>query len=177
MDKRFYSKRFLMGLAIGVLGVIVGAFLTFGVVLGFIFNGPAIASDITAFNFDRRAEKLFEDMEKEMNSMTGMPAFSSLHMKNSSSFGVTPAVQTEATGKEYKIKVNLKAFGNNEENVKVKKEGNHLIVSAQYEQKGKDSFNSSNFYNSFTVDEKTDISKLKKEKKGNTLLIIIPKAE
>jgi len=75
----------------------------------------------------------------------------------------------------YKIIINLKPFGNDENNIKVDVKGKTIIISADYKSEGKKKSSSAKLYQSFTLSTKVDPKEIKKEIKDGLLIITIPK--
>lgn len=84
-------------------------------------------------------------------------------------------IKTEETNDFYKITIDLKPFDNDSKNVNIKVKNNKVTISAQYQLKNKNEFNSSQFYQSLTLPEKIDTKDIKQEIQKNYLIITIPK--
>ena len=86
-------------------------------------------------------------------------------------------LKTEETKDMYKIIVDLKPFNNDEKNVNVKTHGKTVSISAQYKSKDKNEYSSSQFHQELMLPTKIDANAVKEEKKGDSLIITIPKIE
>lgn len=88
-------------------------------------------------------------------------------------------VKIEEKPKNYIITVNLKNFGNDEKNIKLKTDEHSIEISATNRQEKKNdqnsSFSENSFYQKITSAEKLDTKSIKKEKNGANLIITIPK--
>lgn len=86
-------------------------------------------------------------------------------------------LKTEETKNMYKIIVDLKPFNNDEKNVIIKVKGNTIHISAQYKSKDKNEYSSSQFHQALTFPTKINDKAIKQEKKGDSLIITIPKKD
>ncbi len=84
-------------------------------------------------------------------------------------------IKTVETNDAYKITVDLKPFNNDINNVKVKVRGNKAFVNAHYNNDNKNEYSMSQLQQVFLLSGKVDEKMIKKEKKGNSLVITIPK--
>lgn len=86
-------------------------------------------------------------------------------------------LKTEETKDAYKISVDLKPFNNDEKNVDVKTHGRTVSISAEYKSNDKQNFSSSKFHQTIMLPTKIETDEIKKEKKGDYLLITLPKED
>ena len=78
------------------------------------------------------------------------------------------------TPDSYKILVNLVPFDNNEKNVEVKTNDNHLTISAAGEKVSKNKNEIVEFSQSLTFPEDVDLEKITKIREGNFYVISVP---
>lgn len=166
-------KKFFIGLAVGFLAIFLGSFLAFYLIFHQLSNNMQVSyfnrELNTPFNspfFERNINRDFNNLIRDTRNIP-------------LNFPMQPivSVRSEDNRDNYKLLFNLKSFGNNAQNVDIKADGNRLTISAKYENKEKNKFfNSSSFYQSIMLPKKIDISKIKKEQKGDTLIITIPKS-
>ena len=169
-----FLKKFLIALGVGFVSIFLASFLAFYLVFHQLTNNMQVSyfnsSSNNPFVISQNIDRDFDNLIRDTQRFTFYPRF--VH-------AISPAfasIRTEDNRDSYKILLNLKSFGNNEKNVAVKASGNRLTVIAKYENKDKDRFfNSSNFYQSVLLPKKIDPSKIKKEKKGDMLIISVPK--
>lgn len=110
-----------------------------------------------------KAEDNFEDM------MEHVPTPARLVLVSSG------GIKTEEMGKAFKVIVDLKPFNNDEKNIKVSTHGDKIFVVARYKSDKNGEFNSAQLHQMLTFPVKVDASKIKKQKEGNSLVIIVPK--
>jgi len=165
------NSKFLATLGIGFIAIFLGSLTAVFLVFSHIIkttNVSYISAD-SLFDIDNQINEIFKDVQ------TLPPSFNfnaKLNLSNS------PTIKTESTLNEYKITVNLKTLGEDENNVNLEIKDNIVNISAKYENKKDDRIiSSSSFYQSFTLPEKIDSSKIKKIKQGSNLIITIPKVE
>jgi len=184
------SKKFLIILVSSVLAVFLGAFVAFWAIFGNLQKNYH-----TSF-FDRnmvtgvddsfaQMDKMFEHQQKMLDRIN--KDFDDLMNNNQSHSGFmllgnhgtgaenSASIKTEEQKDFYKITVNLKPFNKDGKNVDVKVKGNTVSISAKYQSKDKNEFNSSQFYQSLTLPSKLEAKDIKQEKHGDSLVITIPK--
>ncbi|MDD3013242.1 MAG: Hsp20/alpha crystallin family protein [Candidatus Gastranaerophilales bacterium] len=172
------SDRFIIQLLVAFFAIFIGAFLAFFLVFSNIIKNTHIA-----YNFDNQASSKFSDIifknaDQEFNRMFKESQIfpKVIRFNNDVLKPENATLRTEETPKEYKVIINLKSFGNDEKNVSFKTDKNRITISAKYKnEKDKNSFSSTNFYESFGLPGKIDNSKIIKEKNGDNLVITIPK--
>ncbi|OGI23426.1 MAG: hypothetical protein A2287_02530 [Candidatus Melainabacteria bacterium RIFOXYA12_FULL_32_12] len=180
------NSKFLATLGIGFIAIFLGSLTAVFLVFSHIIkttNVSYISVDSlfdNLSNFNSSNTSIFNDIDNQINKIfkevqTLLPSFNfnaKLNLSNS------PTIKTESTPNEYKITVNLKTLGEDENNVNLEIKDNIVNISAKYENKKDDRIiSSSSFYQSFTLPEKIDSSKIKKVKQGSNLIITIPKVE
>ncbi|EKE04225.1 MAG: hypothetical protein ACD_20C00095G0004 [uncultured bacterium] len=180
------NSKFLLVLGLGFIAVFLGSLTAFFIVFGQIAKNTDL-SYITAGSFSRDFSTvnlpdsdIFTDIDSKINEIfKEVQSFSpKMNFQHNLNFSTTPTIKTENNSNEYKITVDLKSLGNDEKNVNLDIKDNRITISAKYENKKDDKIlNSSSFYQSFSLSEKIDVSKVKKEKQGNNLIIAIPKTE
>lgn len=190
------TKKFFIILLSSVLAVFVGAFLSFWVLFGNINNNyhkvsndsliiPKVfatentINDISDTNkVIEQQVKIFDKVNKDFEELMNIKPVPSSYMfigKNRINNQSQTSIKTEELKDKYKITVDLKPFNNDEKNVDLKVKDNTISISANYQSKAKNEFNSSHFYQSLTLPEKLNIKEIKQEKKGSYLIITVPK--
>jgi hypothetical protein len=114
----------------------------------------------------RHVERL---MERDMRSMDRMINHENRMFKHAGN-----VIRMEQTPDFYKLAIDLKAFDNNENNVKVSANGSILSISGRTVKKAKHNEQISEFQQNYLFGENVKLDKLSKETQGNTLLIKIP---
>lgn len=179
------NKKFLILFVGGFVAIFLGAFLAFYLLFGqFIRNSHFVYSNDFAEinNFQQSADRLFRDQQRIFNNydnefnkfferQAGFMSEKDINSNNTNVF----SIKTNETKDSYKIRINLKPFNNDAKKVDIKIKDKMLSISAKFENKDKDSFNSSSFYQSLYLPQKIDKSRITKEVKNNILTIIIPK--
>lgn len=84
-------------------------------------------------------------------------------------------INTQELKNAFKVTVDLRPFNNDEKNVKVNTHGDKIFVAAKYRTGQNGDFKSSQLHQMLTFPVKIDTTKIKKQKEGNSLVIIIPK--
>ena len=105
-----------------------------------------------------------EKMDRKMMKDMGMPRFH----KNKS------IVMVERDDDDYKIIVDLRAFDNNEKNVKFDLNNNMATVSASIEKEKRHEDSIVEFSQTFYLNGNLDKKNIKKEKERNNYIITIP---
>lgn len=190
MDK----KHFLILLGSVILAIFVSIFFSFWVFFGHHrpseprFAHVMIAPPNTAYAGDvdasfkeinkmmERQQKIIDKMNKDFaNQMVATPNnfvfVNDKVFKSNDSVSIT----SEEFKDKYEITINLKPFNNDENNIKVNVKDKTVIISADYKSQGKKKSNSASLYQSFTLSSKIDPKEVKKDKKGDLLIITIPK--
>jgi hypothetical protein len=108
-------------------------------------------------------------MERDMRSMDRMINHENRMFKHAGN-----VIRMEQTPDFYKLAIDLKAFDNNENNVKVSANGSILSISGRTVKKAKHNEQISEFQQNYLFGENVKLDKLSKETQGNTLLIKIP---
>lgn len=97
---------------------------------------------------------------------------------NLNPFFINPVkLQTFQDNDEYKIILDLKPFGGNENNIKVDVTPTSVKVSGKSQKKDKHNEDEVSFYQSFALPKKADPKGVTKEKNGNRYVITIPIAD
>lgn len=153
---------------------LVGATLL-GSFLAFYFVADMTIKHLTdpAYQF-RKFDKMMERQAKDMDKMDrrmmkeiGMPHF---HQNKS-------MVTVERDDDDYKIIVDLRAFDNNEKNVKFDLNNNMATISASIEKEKKHEDSIIKFSQTFYLSGDIDSKNIKKEKERNKYIITIPLRE
>lgn len=126
-------------------------------------------------------EKMLEDQEKMLDKLDDS-------LENSMEEGIehaarhggfffmrTSGLKTQETKDLYRIIVDLKPFNNDMKNVDVRVKGKNITISAKYKSKNKNEFSSSQFYQTLTLPMKINVDAVKKQKQGDSLVILVPK--
>lgn len=189
------TKKFLIILLSSVLAVFVGTFLAFWILFGNINNyhkafsnsliiPEAFAAENTIKNIsdiDKVIEqqiKFFDKINKDFEELMNIKPVPSGYIflgKNKINNQSQTSIKTEELKDKYRITVDLKPFNNDEKNVDLSVKDNTISISANYQSKAKNDFNSSHFYQSLTLPEKLNVKDIKQEKKDSNLIITIPK--
>lgn len=147
-----------------VIGVIIATFL--GAFLAFY-----LAVDLT-LNRMLNPEYQIKKLEKTMNKIE---KFDDKMMENPFVPKMSPMlVNLVKEANEYKVVVDLKPLGDDENNVDVSLKDNVVTVSGEMQKKELRGEKIMNFSQSFYLDEKLVPNKITKEKKGNKYIITIP---
>jgi HSP20 family molecular chaperone IbpA len=171
------SNKFIIKLLVGFFAIFLGTFLAVFAVFSSVIRNSHVAyafdnhvSSQINDDFFKNADKEFDRLFKESQM------FPVIRFNNNLLKPENATLRTEETPKEYKIIVNLKSFGNDEKNVDFKADKNRFTINAKYKNdKDKNSFSSTSFYESFGLPGKINDSKITKERKGDKLVITIPK--
>ena len=155
---------------LGVVGAtLLGSFLAFYFVADMTIKH--LTDPVYQFRkFDRMMEQQAKDMDKmdrRMMREMGMPHFH----KNKS------MVMVDKDDDEYKIVVDLRAFDNNEKNVKFDLKNNMATISASIEKEKRHEDSIVEFSQSFYLSGNIDSKNIKKEKERNKYIITIPLRE
>ena len=181
------TRKFLITIGICFAALFLGSLLAFYLIFNQIAKNVSVTftDRNTTQNFNQNpdsTDKLFMDQQNMFNNINREMAEMTKQAQGLSELNnLTPvnpnnaSIRTQDNGKEYKIIFELKAFGNNEKNINVKVNGNRVTISAKAQNKDSNNFNSSSFYQTFSVPGKIDKSKITKDIKGDTLTYIIPK--
>lgn len=113
--------------------------------------------------FIDKAEDDFEDMMEHAPTPARLVLISS------------GGIKTQEMKDAFKVTVDLKPFNNDEKNIKVNTHGDKIFISAKYRTGQNGDFKSSQLHQMLTFPVKIDTAKIKKQKEGNSLVIIIPK--
>jgi HSP20 family molecular chaperone IbpA len=178
------NSKFLLILGISFLAVFLGSLTAFMLVFGQALKHTQVYVADSAFTNSRMQnlsvpdDKFFDNIDKQLDGiMKEAQNFNHNFTLGYNSMLNAPAtIKTEDNPDQYKVIINLKSFGNDENNVKIDIKDNNLTVSAKYEDK-KDNkvVNSSSFYQTLSLINKVDPTKVKREKIGDNLVITIPK--
>jgi|GEM_PF-3028209 len=170
------SDRFVIKLLVGFLAIFLGVFLAFFIAFSSIINNTGFAYSFNKDVFPKTSQEFFKNADQEFGRMFNESQIVPIRFHKDLLKPENATFRTEETPKEYKIIVNLKSFGNDEKNVNFKADKNRITISAKYESnKDKNSYSSSSFFESFGIPGKIDNSKIIKERKGDNLIIVIPK--
>lgn len=176
------NKMIIMILA-GFLAVFMGAFFAFFAVFSNMTKNASIAyafDNGQSMHFAEDMFKQMDNMDREFDRMMNehQKMLPLIRMNHNRIFDPeNETFRSEETPNDYKFIINLKPFGNDEKNVDFKAEKNRITVSAKYKnEKNKNIFSSTSFYQSFSIPDKIDNSKIKKEKNGDKLVITVSKS-
>jgi len=178
------NKKFIISLLVGFLAVLIGAFLAFyalfynlsqdfGIVEFKDFNKSVfMASPEKVFNnFDKDFSRRIEELNKNNQYFSNIREFKSSDVFNND----FSTVNIQEDRDKYILKLNLKPFGNNENNIKVETKDNRVIIKANYNDKKNNNFNSSNFYQSLSLSKNVKPEEIQKVVKNGILTVTIPK--
>ena len=111
----------------------------------------------------------FSKMEKEAMDFKGLSKRELNRLKNKIS-----AIQSAKYEDAYVIVIDLKQFGNNEENIRFSLNGNVATISGTSKKSKHNSENEYYFTESFAIPEKIKINAITKEKINNKYIITLP---
>ena len=163
-----YEKHpFLKCLLYGFL-VLLGSFLASYMVADWYFKHM-----LNPETHMRRMEKAFERQERQMQKDMDR----SFRMADKMRVGSDRIIKLEQNHDKYQIFVDLVPLDKNEKNVEIKTNGNVLTVKAAdiKSENGKKSV--TEITQSYLFDRDYDLSKLTKERQGDTLIITIPEID
>ena len=163
-DSFFYRHPVLKHLLYGLLALI-GAFLAFYVVTDWYFK-----SMLDPVNQMKRMDRAIERRDRQMEKAF-KKAFKGTERLQERANHV---IRLEQTDGEYKILVDLIPLNNSEKNVEVNTDGNILTVRAMGMHGIGDKKSIVEFTQSYMFGDDVDLSKLKKERKGDMYIITIP---
>lgn len=120
--------------------------------------------------FKTEHDYLLRKMDEEFGNLRNRMKYFSGSFSN-------PSIKTTENQDEYIISVNLNSFGGSEENINIDVKGRRVVISGKYKDENSESksYKSSSFYQSLTLSQKVDASKIKTQRKENILTFIIPK--
>jgi len=189
MDK----KHFLILLASMVLTIFLSVFFSFWFFFGHhlkprpnhfavaMIPNPALTNDMNASleevnKMMESQQKIIDKMNRDFaNPMVEGPNHSVFINDNMFNPQNSVSITSEEFKNQYKITINLKPFNNNEKNIKVDVKDNTVTISADYKSENKKKYSSSQLYQTFALASKINAKEIKKEKKGDLLIITIPK--
>lgn len=151
-----------------VIGVIIATFL--GAFLAFYF-----AVDMT-FNRMMNPDYQIRKMEKAIkHQQKNFSKFEDKFMDNPFEPKMAPMlVNLVRESDEYKVIVDLKPLDGDEKNVNVKLNDNVVTVSGELGKIDRRGEKIMNFSQAFYLDEKVNVDKITKERKGNKYIITLP---
>lgn len=120
-------------------------------------------------NMERDLMKDFQKMENDTEKMAGLTKREMKTIKNKIS-----AVQSAKYEDAYVIVIDLKQFGNDENNIRFAINGNTVTVSGTTTKNRKNSENEYYFSESFEIPEKIKMNEITKEKINNKYVITLP---
>lgn len=175
MDK----KHFVILLLATIVTVFLSIFFSFWFFVGskmppksdIIMQPSSPSMSIPADNSFKQIDEMMNQQQKQFDILHR----EFLNFGSSKMFKDAPNILSEETKDGYKIKVNLKPFNNDSNNVKVDVDDNVVRISAKYELKNKNKLNSSEISQSLVLPYEIDEDNIKKVKEGNYLVITIPK--
>ena len=147
------------------LMALIGAFLAFYVVTDWYFK--AMLNPVNQMKrMDRAIERRDREMEKAFKK--------AFHGTERLQERANHIIKLEQNDDEYKVLVDLVPLNDNEKNVEVKTNGNILTVKAAGIHGFGDRKSLVEFTQSYMFGDNVDLSKLTKERKGDTYVITIP---
>ncbi len=147
------------------LMALIGAFLAFYVVTDWYFK--AMLNPVNQMKrMDRAIEKRDREMEKAFKK--------AFHGTERLQERANHIIKLEQNDDEYKVLVDLVPLNDNEKNVEVKTNGNILTVKAAGIHGFGDRKSLVEFTQSYMFGDNVDLSKLTKERKGDTYVITVP---
>lgn len=160
----FERHPILKHLLYGLMGLI-GAFLAFYVVTDWYFK--AMLNPVNQMKrMDRAIERRDREMEKAFKK--------AFHGTERLQERANHIIKLEQDDDEYKVLVDLVPLNDSEKNVEVKTNGNLLTVKAAGIHGFGDRKSLVEFTQSYMFGDNVDLSKLTKERKGDTYVITIP---
>ena len=147
------------------LMALIGAFLAFYVVTDWYFK--AMLNPVNQMKrMDRAIERRDREMEKAFKK--------AFHGTERLQERANHIIKLEQDDDEYKVLVDLVPLNDNEKNVEVKTNGNLLTVKAAGIHGFGDRKSLVEFTQSYMFGDNVDLSKLTKERKGDTYVITVP---
>jgi HSP20 family molecular chaperone IbpA len=148
-------------LFIGFL-IFLGAYCAFYVVADWHFKRMLDAQFMNPARMEHMMRKDMRKMDKLMreNKMFSEKSANVIHIEQSRDF--------------YKIIIDLRAFENNENNVKVSENGNILTINGRTVKKSKNDEQISEFQQQFMFGNNVKLNEITKETEGNFYVITIP---
>ncbi len=147
------------------LMALIGAFLAFYVVTDWYFK--AMLNPVNQMKrMDRAIERRDREMEKAFKK--------AFHGTERLQERANHIIKLEQNDDEYKVLVDLVPLNDNEKNVEVKTNGNILTVKAAGIHGFGDRKSLVEFTQSYMFGDNVDLSKLTKERKGDTYVITVP---
>ena len=147
------------------LMALIGAFLAFYVVTDWYFK--AMLNPVNQMKrMDRAIERRDREMEKAFKK--------AFHGTERLQERANHIIKLEQNDDEYKVLVDLVPLNDNEKNVEVKTNGNILTVKAAGIHGFGDRTSLVEFTQSYMFGDNVDLSKLTKERKGDTYVITVP---
>ena len=144
---------------------LIGAFLAFYVVTDWYFK--AMLNPVNQMKrMDRAIERRDREMEKAFKK--------AFHGTERLQERANHIIKLEQNDDEYKVLVDLVPLNDNEKNVEVKTNGNILTVKAAGIHGFGDRKSLVEFTQSYMFGDNVDLSKLTKERKGDTYVITVP---
>ncbi len=148
----------------GLIMIFIVTFLAFHLALSIMFN-KMFSPEYNA----RRLEKMLIQQEREFQK------FENKAMKDPFEIKVRPMlVNLVQEEDEYKLVVDLRQLDNNEKGISFNLDNNVATVSGEMEKKAKNSERIVNFSQSYYLNNKLIVDKIKKERKGDKYIITIP---
>lgn len=152
-------------LFIGIL-VFLGAFCAFYVVADWHFKR------MLQPRFDMYPRRIEHMMDKQMRAMDHM-----FEKENRMTKKAGDIIHLTQEGNVYKIMIDLRAFDNNENNVKVSTTGNILSINGQSIRKSKHNEQISEFQQNYMFGDNVKLNELTKSTEGHYYIITIPISE
>lgn len=192
MDKKNFVILLVSTLIAAFLGAFIASFAIYKMIMppppppfgphldaSFVMNGVRPPSPKDLNEAFERNEKMVEQQEEFFDKFNDEVEDSFKHMPNTARFVYVnnSGLRTQETKDMYKVTVDLKPFNNDEKNVNVEVKNKTVTISAKYKSDDKKQFSSSQFFQTITLPSKIDSSLIKQEKKGNFLVITIPKIQ
>ena len=164
----FFEKHpFLKHLFYGLLGLL-GAFLAFYMVTDWYFK-----SMLDPVNQMKRMDKAIEKRDRQIEKNFKRAYADSRKMQEKTDH----IIHLEQDNDEYKILVDLIPLNNNERNIEVNTKGNILTVKAAGIEGYGNKKSIMEITQSYMFTDNVDLTKLKKERKGDRYIITIPTTE
>lgn len=180
------DKRFLIAIAVGFVAIFLGAFVAFYVM----FYKWTHSINYVADGFSQKAfilspENMFRDFDKGFEkTVTELNTTNKQYLSNVKEFNMPDdflsqnnfsALNVNENQDNYILKLNLKPFGNDANNVKTDIKDNKIIISANYKNKDKNNLSSATFYQSLSLPKKITFAQMKKTAKDGFLTITVKK--
>jgi len=145
--------------------------------MNYSFKTGRINNSFTDINkIMKSQQKLIKKMNKNFTSSKIEKSNNSNNVKkNFSKTDDSVSITSEEFKKMYKITVDLRPFGKDENNIRVDVKDKTVMIRADYKSEENNKSISSSLYQAFKLSSKVDIKGIKRERNGDFLIITIPK--